>query len=86
MNGAALVGEACGERDVIYLDIGGTTVKCALIEDCRPKVTTEYKLEWSPINPGYPVRVPVADVVEIGAGGRLDRVVRRRAGPARRTA
>ena len=69
MNGAALVGEACGERDVIYLDIGGTTVKCALIEDCRPKVTTEYKLEWSPINPGYPVRVPVADVVEIGAGG-----------------
>ena len=69
MNGAALIGEACGERDVIYLDIGGTTVKCALIEGCKPKVTTEYKLEWSPINPGYPVRVPVADIVEIGAGG-----------------
>ena len=69
MNGAALVGELCGARDVIYLDVGGTTAKCALIEDNRPKVTTEYKIEWSPITPGYPIRVPVADIVEIGAGG-----------------
>ena len=69
MNGAALVGKLSGERDVIYLDIGGTTAKCAVIEDNKPKVTTEYKLEWSPRNPGYPVRVPVADVVEIGSGG-----------------
>ena len=69
MNGAALVGEMCGARDVIYLDVGGTTAKCALIEDNRPKVTTEYKIEWSRISPGYPVRVPVADIVEIGAGG-----------------
>ena len=69
MNGAALVSELCGVRDVIYLDVGGTTAKCALIEDSRPKVTTEYKIEWSPISPGYPVRIPVADIVEIGAGG-----------------
>ncbi len=69
MNGAALVGELCREPNVMYLDIGGTTAKCALIEDNQPKVTTEYKLEWSPINPGYPVRVPVADIVEIGSGG-----------------
>ena len=69
MNGAALVGELCGVRDVMYLDVGGTTAKCALFEDNRPKVTTEYKIEWSPITPGYPVRVPVADIVEIGAGG-----------------
>ena len=69
MNGAALVGELCGVHDVIYLDVGGTTAKCALIEDNQPKVTTEYKIQWSPISPGYPVRVPVADIVEIGAGG-----------------
>ena len=69
MNGAALVGTLSGERDVIYLDIGGTTAKCAVIEDNKPKVTTEYKLEWTPRNPGYPVRVPVADIVEIGSGG-----------------
>ena len=69
MNGAALVGRLCDERNVIYLDIGGTTAKCAVIEDNKPKVTTEYKLEWSSRNPGYPVRVPVADIVEIGSGG-----------------
>jgi len=33
------------------------------------KVTTEYKLEWTKFNPGYPIRVPVIDLVEIGAGG-----------------
>ena len=85
MNGAALIGELCDARDVIYLDVGGTTAKCALIEDNRPKVTTEYKIEWSPISPGYPVRVPVADIVEIGAGGGsigwLDRSGALRVGP-----
>ena len=69
VNGAALIGELCDEPNVIYLDVGGTTVKCSVIESGRPKVTTEYKLEWSRLNPGYPVRVPVADLVEIGAGG-----------------
>ena len=85
VNGAALIGELCGEPNVIYLDVGGTTVKCSVIEDGRPKVTTEYKLEWSRLNPGYPVRVPVADLVEIGAGGgsiaRIDAAGSLRVGP-----
>ncbi len=69
VNGAALVGELCAHPNVIYLDVGGTTVKCSLIEAGEPKVTTDYKLEWTRLNPGYPVRVPVTDLVEIGAGG-----------------
>ncbi len=69
VNGAALVGELCGEEDVIYLDIGGTTAKCSVIEGAQVKVTTDYKLEWTRINPGYPVKVPVVDIVEIGMGG-----------------
>jgi len=69
VNGAALVGSLCGEADVIYLDIGGTTAKCSVIEGAQVKVTTEYKLEWTRINPGYPVKVPVLDIVEIGMGG-----------------
>jgi len=69
VNGAALVGELCGEEDVIYLDIGGTTAKCSVIEGGQVQVTTEYKLEWTRINPGYPVKVPVVDIVEIGMGG-----------------
>ncbi|MBM3517081.1 MAG: hydantoinase/oxoprolinase family protein [Alphaproteobacteria bacterium] len=69
VNGAALIGAQCREPNVISLDIGGTTAKCSLIEDGEPKVTTGYSLERTRVNPGYPVKVPVIDIVEIGAGG-----------------
>ena len=68
-NGAAIVGELCGEAQVIYLDIGGTTAKCTTIENNKPRVTTEYRLEYSRTQFGYPLRVPMVDIVEIGAGG-----------------
>ena len=67
--GAALVGQYVGEPNIISLDIGGTTAKCSLVEEGQPKITTEYKIEWRPDYAGYPVRVPVIDIVEIGAGG-----------------
>jgi N-methylhydantoinase A len=67
--GAVRIGQEIGEPNVIYLDIGGTTAKCSLIEDGKPLMTTEYKLEWSPQSAGYPANVPVTDIVEIGAGG-----------------
>ena len=67
--GAVRIGAQIGEPNVIYLDIGGTTAKCSLIEDGKPLMTTEYKLEWSPHSAGYPANVPVTDIVEIGAGG-----------------
>ncbi|MCB0154302.1 MAG: hydantoinase/oxoprolinase family protein, partial [Anaerolineae bacterium] len=35
----------------------------------EPKMTTEYRLEWTPLSCGYPVKTPVVDIVEIGAGG-----------------
>ena len=69
VNGAAIVGELCGEPNVIYLDIGGTTAKCSTLTGGQPKITTEYKLEWTRTKFGYPVRTPVVDIVEIGAGG-----------------
>ena len=85
VNGAALVGKLCGEEDVIYLDIGGTTAKCSVIEGAQVKVTTDYKLQWTRINPGYPVKVPVLDIVEIGMGGGsiawFDRVGTLKVGP-----
>ena len=68
-NGAALVGAACNESKIIYLDIGGTTAKCSTIEGGNPRVTTEYRLEYSRTRFGYPLRIPVVDIVEIGAGG-----------------
>lgn len=67
--GAVRIGEALDERDVLYLDVGGTTAKCSLIRDGRPVLKSDYKLEWTQLKPGYPVQVPVVDIVEIGAGG-----------------
>ena len=75
-NGAALVGELCGLSNVIYLDIGGTTAKCSDIEDGKPKVSTEYRLEYSRSQFGYPL--PRARGRHRGnrRGRRLDRLVR----------
>ena len=67
--GAVRVGQALGEPDILYLDVGGTTAKCSLVRDGRPVLKPDYKLEWSRLSPGYPVQVPVVDIVEIGAGG-----------------
>lgn len=67
--GAARIGREIGEPNAIFLDIGGTTAKCSLIQDGEAKTTTQYKIEWRPDYAGYPILVPVVDVVEIGAGG-----------------
>jgi N-methylhydantoinase A len=67
--GAAALGRQIGEANLIALDIGGTTAKCALIHDGQTRVTTEYAIEWSRTNAGYPIRTPVVEIVEIGNGG-----------------
>lgn len=67
--GAARVGEHIGESDVISFDMGGTTAKTSLVEDGEVDIGTEYWLESSAREEGYPVQIPVVDIVEIGAGG-----------------
>jgi N-methylhydantoinase A len=67
--GAARLGARIDEPNVLYVDIGGTTAKCSLIENGEVKTTTEYRIEWRPDYAGYPVLTPVVDIVEIGAGG-----------------
>lgn len=67
--GAAMLGELLGEPNVIAFDIGGTTAKCSLVADNEVKVTTDYYIEKSEKNAGYPLKVPVVDIVEIGNGG-----------------
>lgn len=67
--GAAVIGELIGERNVISLDIGGTTAKTSLVENGTPKITTEYKIEYRRNFAGYPILAPTVDIVEIGAGG-----------------
>ncbi len=67
--GAVAVGRLLGEENIISLDIGGTTAKSSLVQRGVVRTTNEYKIEWTPTSPGYPVMVPVVDIVEIGAGG-----------------
>jgi len=67
--GAVAIGKLVGESNLISLDIGGTTAKTSLVERGEVKVTTEYKIEWTRTSAGYPIKAPVVDIVEIGAGG-----------------
>jgi N-methylhydantoinase A len=67
--GAAELGKLIGEPDVIALDIGGTTAKCSLIEKGEVKIKTDYWIERDRSSAGYPIMVPVVDLVEIGNGG-----------------
>ncbi|MBW1720668.1 MAG: hydantoinase/oxoprolinase family protein [Deltaproteobacteria bacterium] len=67
--GAAALGRIIGEENVIALDIGGTTAKCGLITNGQAKINTDYMIERTPTSAGYPIMVPVVDLVEIGNGG-----------------
>ncbi|MDA1297362.1 MAG: hydantoinase/oxoprolinase family protein [Chloroflexi bacterium] len=74
---AAAIGTALGYPDVISFDMGGTTAKASLIRDGRPSVTKDYTVGAAAQSgagafggaSGYPVRTPVVDLVEVGAGG-----------------
>jgi N-methylhydantoinase A len=67
--GAVALGKQIGETNLIALDIGGTTAKCALIREGEARVSTDYRIEWSRTSPGYPIKTPVIELVEIGNGG-----------------
>jgi N-methylhydantoinase A len=67
--GAAALGRLIGVQNVIAIDIGGTTAKCGLITKGEVKLNTNYLVERSETSAGYPVMVPVVDLVEIGNGG-----------------
>ncbi len=67
--GAAELGKLIGEPNVLALDIGGTTAKCSLVHDGHVKIVTDYWVERTRVSSGYPIMVPVVDMVEIGNGG-----------------
>jgi N-methylhydantoinase A len=61
--GAAVLGKSIGYLNLISYDMGGTTAKTALIENGAPRTTLEYKIK------GNPLRIPIIDLQEVGAGG-----------------
>lgn len=67
--GASILGEVIDENNLIVLDIGGTTAKCSLVENGNVKISTNYHMEKTERYAGYPLKVPVVDIIEIGNGG-----------------
>ncbi len=67
--GGAALGRLIGEPDAIAIDIGGTTAKCGLITGGHVRLNSNYVIERRETSAGYPVMVPVVDLVEIGNGG-----------------
>ena len=49
VNGTSFIAKLINKKNLIHLDVGGTTAKCSLIENYLPKTTTEYKLEKNKI-------------------------------------
>jgi N-methylhydantoinase A len=61
--GARDVAAACGIRDIITVDIGGTSADICLVKDGRISLTQQGHVgEW-------PLPLPMVDMVTIGAGG-----------------
>ena len=61
--GAALLAQAAGFERVLTLDGGGTSTDVAVVEHGAPHVTTDGRVGR------HPVKVPMTDVVTVGAGG-----------------
>ena len=69
---AGFWGAKAGRRDVLAFDMGGTTAKACLIERGMPMVAREFeaaRVYRFARGSGLPIRVPVVDLIEIGAGG-----------------
>jgi len=66
------VARECGLDRVISFDMGGTTAKLCIVDDGRPLSSRHFEVARSyrfRRGSGLPVRVPVIEMVEIGAGG-----------------
>jgi N-methylhydantoinase A len=77
-----------GVTRAIAFDMGGTTAKLTLIDDYTPQQSRHFEIARAyrfVRGSGIPVRIPVIDMVEIGAGGgsiaRVDQLRRIAVGP-----
>ncbi len=68
-----------GAEQLLAFDMGGTTAKASILQNGRPEITHQFEAARErrfKKGSGLPVRIPVIDLIEIGAGGgsiaRLD--------------
>ena len=74
--GAQRLGRRIGVRDLLVLDMGGTTAKASLVRDGEFTIVPESEVASGAAaghrllqGAGYPIQVPTIDIVEVGAGG-----------------
>jgi N-methylhydantoinase A len=85
---AAHLARECGLDKVLAFDMGGTTAKICLINNGQPERSRRFEIGrvWKNLKgSGLPIRIPVIELVEIGAGGgsigRVDALQRITVGP-----
>ncbi|MCC6717472.1 MAG: hydantoinase/oxoprolinase family protein [Acetobacteraceae bacterium] len=69
---SAHVARQCNLPSVLSFDMGGTTAKICLIDDYRPQTSRSFEVARVGRfrrGSGLPLRIPVIEMVEIGAGG-----------------
>ncbi|MBB3236765.1 hydantoinase/oxoprolinase family protein [Phyllobacterium endophyticum] len=69
---AAKIAQECALDKIISFDMGGTTAKICLIDHGEPLKSRSFEVDRTERflkGSGLPVRIPVIEMVEIGAGG-----------------
>ncbi|MDP6029793.1 MAG: hydantoinase/oxoprolinase family protein [Arenicellales bacterium] len=61
--GAMYMADMAGYKDLLTLDVGGTSTDVSLIQNLKPELTSHSLIE------GYPVKTPMLDIVTVGTGG-----------------
>lgn len=69
---SAHIARECGLEEVLSFDMGGTTAKICLIDHFHPQASRSFEVARVgrfKKGSGLPLRIPVIEMVEIGAGG-----------------
>lgn len=61
--GSIHMARLAGYKDILTIDVGGTSTDVAIIEDYTPMYTSASMVE------SYPVKTPMLDIVTVGSGG-----------------
>lgn len=61
--GSAFMGNILGYKNMISLDMGGTSCDVSLVKDGLPAYSNDNEID------GYPLKIQMVDVVTVGAGG-----------------
>lgn len=61
--GSIHMAQLAGYKDILTIDVGGTSTDVAIIENYVPAYTSASQVE------GYPVKTPMLDIVTVGSGG-----------------